>query len=90
MAIFVFVVSIIGIMDVKTTSLLLSWNFSPGISKSLASMLGLLFNFLSRRFLVFPEPSSGPWAPQGDWQHVEGSDEEITPLVSSDASASQL
>lgn len=89
MAIFVFVVSIIGIIDVKTTNLLLLWNFSPGLAKSLSSILCLIFNFLSRRFVVFPESASGPWAPQGDLQDIEEIDEEIPPLVSSDASASR-
>jgi dolichol-phosphate mannosyltransferase len=89
MTIFVSVVSIVGIIDVQTTNLFLSWNFPPGVSKSLASILCLFFNFLGRRFVVFPEPASGPWAPQGDVQDVEELDEVLTPVVSSDPAASR-
>jgi hypothetical protein len=34
------------------------------MSKSAASLVGLVLNFAGRRLLVFPEPASGPWQPQ--------------------------
>jgi dolichol-phosphate mannosyltransferase len=62
--IFLFVVCVVGIMDLGMTKALLELGNSPGLSKILATGAGLIFNFLGRRFLVFPEPPSGPWEPQ--------------------------
>lgn len=62
--IFFFIVCFIGILDVGMTKALLELGRSPGFSKILATGTGFIFNFLGRRFLVFPEPSSGPWEPQ--------------------------
>ena len=59
--IFLFIVVIVGILDLQITKLLFESGFSPPISKLIATGLVLIFNFLGRRFLVFPEPSSGPW-----------------------------
>jgi glycosyltransferase involved in cell wall biosynthesis len=62
--IFLLIVSLIGVLDLAMTKVLLQWGNPPGVSKILATGAGLLFNFLGRRFLVFPEPPSGPWQPQ--------------------------
>ena len=62
--IFLLIVSLIGVLDLAMTKVLLQWGNPPGVSKILATATGLLFNFLGRRFLVFPEPPSGPWEPQ--------------------------
>jgi dolichol-phosphate mannosyltransferase len=62
--IFLLVVFVVGIMDLGMTKALLELGNSPGLSKMLATGAGLIFNFLGRRFLVFPEPPSGPWEPQ--------------------------
>jgi len=61
--IFLLVVSLIGMLDLAMTKVLLQWGNPPGSLKILATGVGLLFNFLGRRFLVFPEPPSGPWEP---------------------------
>ncbi len=64
--IYLIVVGLICFLDLGVTQLLLSLHFGPSFSKILASMLGLAFNFMGRRFLVFHEPPSGPWKPQHD------------------------
>ncbi len=58
------VVVSVGILDTVITTLLLSWGAVPGIAKASACAIALLFNFLGRRFFVFPERTSGPWKPQ--------------------------
>jgi len=62
--IFLFIVSAIGVLDLAMTKALIDLGNPPGLSKLLASGAGLIFNFLGRRFLVFPEPPTGPWEPQ--------------------------
>jgi len=63
-AVYWFIVGLVCILDLGLTKFLLSLNFTPGMSKILASLIGLAFNFMGRRFFVFPEQSSGPWKPQ--------------------------
>ena len=62
--IFLFIVSLIGVLDLVMTKALLELGNPPGASKLLATGAGLIFNFLGRRFVVFPEPPTGPWEPQ--------------------------
>lgn len=61
---FVLVVGLVGVIDLGATSMLMSFGIYAGVSKLLASGIGLFLNFLGRRFLVFPEPASGAWTPQ--------------------------
>ena len=58
------VVALICLLDLGITKLLLMGGLSPGISKLIASLVVLALNFSGRRFMVFPEPPSGPWRPQ--------------------------
>lgn len=58
------VVGAICVIDLAMTRSLLSLGFSAWMSKISASIVGLMFNFIGRKFLIFPEPASGPWAPQ--------------------------
>ena len=37
------------------------WHY---LAKSVACVVGLVFNFLGRRYFVFPEPALGPWRSQ--------------------------
>ena len=62
--IFWFVVGLVGILDLGATKLFILLGAAAWIAKSLASIIGLIFNFIGRRFLVFPEPTSGPWKPE--------------------------
>jgi glycosyltransferase involved in cell wall biosynthesis len=58
------VVCLVGAIDFGATTILLKMETAPWLAKSLACMVGLLFNFLGRRYFVFPEPSPGPWRSQ--------------------------
>ena len=61
---FLSIVFLVGILDLYMTRSLLDLGYAPGTSKAWASGAGLIFNFLGRRYLIFPEPPSGPWQPQ--------------------------
>jgi len=63
-AIFILVVIVIGIFDFAVTKGMFIMGSAPGTAKLIATALGLILNFAGRRFLVFPEPASGPWMPQ--------------------------
>lgn len=54
----------ICLFDLGVTVSLLALSCKPLSAKLTATALGLIFNFAGRRFLIFPEPSSGPWGPQ--------------------------
>ncbi|MEN6441402.1 MAG: GtrA family protein [Syntrophobacter sp.] len=62
---YVLVVIAVGIFDVAVTNALLGMGSVPWVSKSIATMAGLVLNFAGRRYLVFPESPSGPWKQQG-------------------------
>lgn len=61
MAVYVLVVMGVALLDLWTTKVFLAAGASPAISKSIATTIGLGLNFCGRRFMVFPEPTSGPW-----------------------------
>lgn len=60
---YIFVVFIAGLLDYIITKSLFNLGIEPGISKLFATCSVFLINLLGRRFLVFPEPPSGPWKP---------------------------
>jgi dolichol-phosphate mannosyltransferase len=62
--IFAVAVAAVGLVDIEMTTALVSWGFHPGPAKAAATAAGLILNFAVRKYLVFPEPSSGPWKPQ--------------------------
>lgn len=64
LGVYIFIVVLVGIVDLSIVKGLFSMGVSPGISKLVATAVGLVLNFSGRRFLVFPEAASGPWAPQ--------------------------
>ena len=57
-------VGAVCVVDLSATKVLLLSGLGPSVAKLLASIVGLVFNFLGRRFFVFPEPSAGEWGPQ--------------------------
>jgi len=61
---FLLVVTMVGVLDLGITKMLFDTGSSPALAKFVATMMGLVLNFSGRRFLVFPEPASGPWKPQ--------------------------
>ncbi len=58
------VVILVGAIDFVATTALLKMGTIPLLAKSVACLVGLAFNFLGRRYFVFPEPSPGPWHSQ--------------------------
>ena len=58
------VVILVGAIDFVATTALLRMGTIPLLAKSVACLVGLAFNFLGRRYFVFPEPSPGPWRSQ--------------------------
>jgi glycosyltransferase involved in cell wall biosynthesis len=54
----------VAVIDFSTTMGLLTSGFAPWLAKSIASIVGLIFNFLGRKYFVFPEPSAGSWKAQ--------------------------
>jgi putative flippase GtrA len=53
----------VGGVDLVSTLGLLRAGVLPPVAKVIASAVALTFNFIGRRFLVFPERRPGPWAP---------------------------
>ncbi|MFX0197410.1 MAG: glycosyltransferase [Candidatus Hodarchaeota archaeon] len=63
------VVGIVALLDLQITRFFLFLGAPPAVSKAVATVLSLIFNFIGRRFFVFPEPASGPWRPQEKLPH---------------------
>jgi len=61
---YLLVVCLVGAIDFGATTIMLKIGATPLLAKSSACIVGLLFNFLGRRYFVFPEPSPGPWQSQ--------------------------
>ena len=64
MIIYWLVVAVVGFIDLVTTKALILAGASPAGAKVVATVIGLFFNFIGRRYLVFYEPSSGEWRAQ--------------------------
>lgn len=61
---YILVVAIGSVVDMGGTALFVRTGASEWLAKIGGTFAALAVNFLGRRFLVFPEPSSGPWKPQ--------------------------
>ncbi len=57
------VVITVGALDLAITEGLYRIGYTAEIAKVGATLVGLIFNFTGRRFIVFPEPGSGSWKP---------------------------
>lgn len=57
------IVCVGGGIDISSTNMLFKYGLSAALSKVIASALVLVFNFIGRKYLVFPEKPSGPWKP---------------------------
>jgi glycosyltransferase involved in cell wall biosynthesis len=57
------VVAVVGVIDALITIELIYMGVGAVQAKLSASAIGLLLNFVGRRFLVFPDRRPGPWAP---------------------------
>jgi dolichol-phosphate mannosyltransferase len=63
-AIFLAVVGAVSVVDLYSTRFLLSVGVNALIAKAAATGVGLVLNFVGRRFIVFPETPSPDWEPQ--------------------------
>jgi putative flippase GtrA len=52
-----------GVVDFATTMALINAGVTAIGAKAIACIVTLTFNFLGRRFIVFPEQPAGDWAP---------------------------
>jgi putative flippase GtrA len=59
--IYFLIVCLVGTIDFGATKILLNLGTASWLAKSAGCMVGLVFNFLGRRYFVFPEPAPGPW-----------------------------
>jgi dolichol-phosphate mannosyltransferase len=53
----------VGAMDLLSTIALIRGGTPPVVAKATATLVAFVFNFLGRRFLIFPEHRPGPWEP---------------------------
>lgn len=58
---FILVVSVVGLFELYMTRSFLSFHMVPWMAHLAGIYSALVFNFLGRKYLVFPEPESGPW-----------------------------
>ena len=58
------VVSGVGFVDLQATKVLLGLGAAAWMAKAAATLLGLVLNFIGRRFWVFPEPTTPEWKSQ--------------------------
>lgn len=63
-AVFLAVVTVVGLIDMFCTRFLIAFGMAPSISKLLSTAVGLVLNFAGRRFFVFPEKPNPDWKPQ--------------------------
>lgn len=63
-ALYCLLVVVVAGLDLKMTQLFLSLGASAAVAKSVATAAGLIFNYLGRRFLIFPEPAEGSPLPK--------------------------
>ena len=61
---YILVVVLAGAFDLAITTAFMGFGVRPILSKLMATTSLFIVNFLGRRFLVFPEPATGPWKPQ--------------------------
>jgi dolichol-phosphate mannosyltransferase len=63
-ALYLLSTGLIGLLDLGITISLVGAGVSREMSKIAAIAAGFILNFAVRRYIVFPESSSGPWRPQ--------------------------
>ena len=63
-AVFLVVVSVVGLIDMYCTRFFIAAGVPPALSKLISTAIGLVLNFTGRRFFVFPEKANPDWKPQ--------------------------
>jgi len=61
---YIAVVATVGLVDLGITEWMTQFGKTPTVAKLTATLVVFILNFTGRRFLVFSEAESGPWAPQ--------------------------
>jgi glycosyltransferase involved in cell wall biosynthesis len=61
---YIIVVAAVGLVDLGITEWMIHFGKTPMVAKLTATLVVFILNFTGRRFLVFSEDESGPWAPQ--------------------------
>lgn len=62
--IFIFIVCLVGLVDLGLTVLMINSDFPPFGAKSIATFVCLGFNFAGRKIIVFPEKPNPEWKKQ--------------------------
>lgn len=62
--VYAIIVFLAGLIDLLTTKSFLSMNLTPEFSKIMATIIVFIFNFIGRKYIVFPEKPVGPWKSQ--------------------------
>src|SRR5258706_11522488 len=60
---YMLLVGVLALFDLGVTRGLLAAGLAAAYAKSVASLAGLVLNFLGRRFVVFPQVGRGNWRP---------------------------
>jgi dolichol-phosphate mannosyltransferase len=60
---YVLLICVVAGFDLEITRGLIVAGVAAGWSKAIASLIGLMVNFLGRRFVVFPQRTRGAWRP---------------------------
>ncbi len=63
-AVFLGIVSVVGLIDMLCTRFFISTGVPPSLAKLISTAIGLVLNFAGRRFFVFPEKPNSDWKPQ--------------------------
>ena len=63
-AVFLMVVAVVGLIDMYCTRFFITLGLPPALSKLVSTAIGLVLNFVGRRFFVFPEKANPDWKPQ--------------------------
>lgn len=58
------VTGMVGVADLISVKAFIMMSFPAWIAKGLASLTCLILNFVTRRYLIFPESTPGEWKPQ--------------------------
>ncbi len=78
--VFLGVISSVGLIDMYLTSWLVSLSFALWAAKVTATAVGLVLNFVGRRFIVFPEPGRPDWKPQNPGGDGTSSEQLVHPV----------
>ena len=62
--VYLVLVVVVSLVDLGCTRGFVALGVNPPLAKALSTLIGLVLNFVGRRFIVFPEKSNPDWKPQ--------------------------